>query len=262
MTEARIRAIERALFSWASLFVAAGIETHREADVTWWVSDVDFALFNGAMDAHFAPGEETRRTREVLEQLIGNGRPFLWWLTPSTRSAGIERLLASHGLVRDPATTTGMYVDLADVATLDEPLPPGTTVELTTADTLTEAAETMIAAFGFPAHTLSSLRRLLAARPDDLETAHLLARVDGQPVGTGTLGVVQGVAGLFDIGVRAEGRGHGVGRAITLALLRLARERGCDSSVLHATPLGLPVYARIGYQAVCDIDLSVWAPGP
>jgi hypothetical protein len=53
-----------------------------------------------------------------------------------------------------------------------------------------------------------------------------------------------------------------VGRAITLALLRLARERRCDSSVLHATPLGLPVYARIGYRAVCDVDLSVWAPGP
>jgi GNAT superfamily N-acetyltransferase len=256
----RIDVIERALFSWESLFVAAGIETHREADVTWWRSDVDFALFSGAMNVRFAAGDEARRTGDVLEYLIGNGRPFLWWLTPSTRSGGLQSLLESRGLFRDPATATGMYVDLAGVATLDEPPAPGTTVELTTAGTLTETAETMIGSFDFPARTLAPLCRLLAARPEQMPVMHVLARVDGEPVGTGTLGVADGVAGLFNIGVREQARGRGVGRAITIALLRLAREHGCHCSVLHATPPGLPVYARLGYQAVCDIDLYVWAP--
>jgi hypothetical protein len=42
--------------------------------------------------------------------------------------------------------------------------------------------------------------------------------------------------------------------------MRLAAEQGCTESILHATAMGLPVYARLGYQPVGEVMQYVW-PG-
>ncbi|MGN6132822.1 MAG: GNAT family N-acetyltransferase, partial [Nocardioidaceae bacterium] len=89
---------------------------------------------------------------------------------------------------------------------------------------------------------------------------HLLARLEGRPVGLGTVVVVNVVAGLYDIAVLEDARGRGLGRAITAVLMRLGRERGGKVSVLHATPMGQPVYAKLGYKPMCEIPHYVWLP--
>lgn len=47
---------------------------------------------------------------------------------------------------------------------------------------------------------------------------------------------------------------------MTRLLLRLGQEHGATRAVLHATPMGLPLYARLGFEAVCAMPQYLWVP--
>lgn len=79
---------------------------------------------------------------------------------------------------------------------------------------------------------------------------HVLAVVDGKPVGTGRLVVEPGgVAHLGRIAVLAHARGHGLGADIVRALEDTARARGLQTAVLGAQTQALGFYERLGYTA-------------
>jgi hypothetical protein len=42
--------------------------------------------------------------------------------------------------------------------------------------------------------------------------------------------------------------------------MQLGRERGGKISILHATPMGQPVYAGLGYKPMCEIAHYTWMP--
>lgn len=254
----RLAPVEQNLFDF---FADAGpsiFDTHAEPDVFWYTSDVDFPLFNGALDARFRVGDAVRRTHQVLDLLMDHGRPFMWWLTPSTRAPEIEAALLERGLVAE-GPNIGMYVDLTGHPALGEPLPAGVTVAPVAPDEMDDMALAVLDGFGMPRDLLAPVRRFLSAEGSGTtRTFNLVAKVDGETVGGGSLVAVGGTAGLYNIAVREHARCRGVGRAITLSLMRLGVEQGCHESILHATPMGLPVYTRLGFSPVGEIVQYVW----
>jgi GNAT superfamily N-acetyltransferase len=94
----------------------------------------------------------------------------------------------------------------------------------------------------------------LARLPDE-EPAHPVVSDDGVHFvvsGRGHVAVYawRGVAGLYDMGVEEAYRRRGIGRALTLAACRRARELGCTHATLNATPLGEPVYRGVGFESL------------
>lgn len=253
--------IETNLFDFFIEFDFPVIDRRVDDDVCSFTSDVAFPLFNGALNARFAPGDAVRRTHEVLDRLIDHGNPFLWWLTPNTRSADLEQVLAERGLVADHPNNA-MSLDLHDLAVLDEQPAPGVTVEPMTDANLDELVLAMLDGFGMPHDLLQPFRSILTADPTDRAALHhVLARLDGEPVGAGSVVVSdRSVAGLYNIAVRDEARGRGVGRAITVDLMRIGAAQECSESILHATPMGEPVYASLGYRTVAQVVQYLWAP--
>ena len=194
----------------------------------------------------------------MLDQLIENGQPFMWWLTPSTRTPELEASLRERGLVALDVDR-GMHVDLTDLTVLDEAPPHGVTVEVAGDDDLPACLPATVLAmldgFEMPRDLSDSFHHLLTSLPATYEQrlVHVLARVDGEPAGAGSVVVSDGVAGLYNIAAPPLARGRGVGRAVTLELMRLGAQHGCGSSILHATAIGLLVYQKLGYEAVCEI---------
>jgi hypothetical protein len=43
--------------------------------------------------------------------------------------------------------------------------------------------------------------------------------------------------------------------------MRHGRDRGCHSSILHASEMGYPVYRALGFEHVTDVHQHVWIPG-
>jgi GNAT superfamily N-acetyltransferase len=75
----------------------------------------------------------------------------------------------------------------------------------------------------------------------------LVAEVDGAAVGVG-IGTRNGTVGwVGPIWTAPALRGRGVGRALTAEVAAALEATGCGALVLAATPLGRPVYERLGF---------------
>jgi GNAT superfamily N-acetyltransferase len=94
----------------------------------------------------------------------------------------------------------------------------------------------------------------LARLPDEEPVHAVVVKADGRLVVPGAGGVSvypwRGVAGIYDMGVEPSRRRQGIGYALTLAACRLARDAGCTHATLNATPMGEPVYRRVGFERI------------
>jgi len=84
----------------------------------------------------------------------------------------------------------------------------------------------------------------------DGEALHLLARLDGRPVGTARILVADGVGKIGRVAVLAECRGTGLGRGLILAALTELRRRGVATAKLRAQVDAVGFYTALGFEAV------------
>lgn len=96
-----------------------------------------------------------------------------------------------------------------------------------------------------------------------------VAEVDGQVVGS--VGC-QDFAGLYPllisqdqrqygyiwgVYVDADYRCQGIGRQLTQAAVEYLRSQHCTHAILHASPLGKPVYEQLGFTAANEMRLEL-----
>jgi GNAT superfamily N-acetyltransferase len=60
---------------------------------------------------------------------------------------------------------------------------------------------------------------------------------------------------IFLVATDREHRGRGLARELLRVGLIEARERGLQTSSLQATKLGAPVYERLGYRTICNLEM-------
>lgn len=91
----------------------------------------------------------------------------------------------------------------------------------------------------------------LTAHPD---VAVYVGYVEGRPVTTG-LGFRTGrTIGVYNIATVPDARRRGYGAAMTERIAADAVAEGCDVAILQASPMGLPIYERLGYRTVVEYD--------
>jgi len=93
--------------------------------------------------------------------------------------------------------------------------------------------------------------RALYGRPARLLAPYLitvLGRRGGVPVSTAMIIESPGVAGVYWVGTTAGARRSGLAEACTRRVTNDAFARGARAVTLQASPMGEPIYARIGYR--------------
>jgi GNAT superfamily N-acetyltransferase len=91
--------------------------------------------------------------------------------------------------------------------------------------------------------------------PPELQLRLYQARVDGEPASVlGTLDDGDD-CGVYLVATLKGHRGKGLARRLMHVALAEARDRGLRTSSLQATTLGYPVYERLGYRAVCALQM-------
>lgn len=156
----------------------------------------------------------------------------------------ITEAAAWHGLThfeREP-----LMVRHSEQGMPPEPVVDGLRVRAAGADELALYAKTVAEGFEAP-HELfqvpadSSLERI-----DGI--TFYLAEPDGVPVGTGLTATSGDLTGLFNITTLPGCRRRGYGRALTLELIRAGFAAGAGTAYLHASKMGEPVYAPVGFR--------------
>lgn len=87
------------------------------------------------------------------------------------------------------------------------------------------------------------------------DTRGWLAVADGRPLATVSVLEHEGDAFLVFVATEPDARGRGLCRGLMSHALRRAAENGCTTTTLEGSPMGEPVYARMGYRTVGRLRL-------
>ncbi|MDQ2966701.1 MAG: GNAT family N-acetyltransferase [Actinomycetota bacterium] len=131
-------------------------------------------------------------------------------------------------------------------------------IRVETADGLAQALTVGASGFGVPAELVASIYALEVADLEGLET--YLGRADGRDVSTAVGFTIDGTTGIFSVATPEEHRGRGYGAAITAQAVRDGFAAGADLAGLQSSPMGEPVYKRLGFREVETYTL--FAPPP
>ncbi len=228
----------------------------RDGFVRWYLPH-PLAWFHGALSARDAsPGDGAAVDETLAYFRAKRAGEVCWWLADGVDPGGWTRLLESRGFARVEGPP-GMAVALASLP--DAPaLPPGAEVHV-----VRDAADMRLfvdilgAVFGFPPEAGWAVYEWELAVGMGPESTCYLATLDGVPVGAAQVLYAAGVPGIYNVAVREEARGRGLGAALTLGPLLEARTTGYRAGVLQSSESGLRLYRRLGFEECCRLDYDL-----
>ncbi|HLW00719.1 MAG TPA: GNAT family N-acetyltransferase [Ktedonobacterales bacterium] len=259
-------AIEANFEAWWSYFRhAPQADVHDEPELLWTISGIPIKEYNGVARARFAP----ERTSEEIDQHITRIQAYFsaqqmgmqWIIGPSTRPTNLGERLEQHGFLSQ-GSAPGMAAQLERLPAKVAVPPRLEIIRVSNPSQLEEWAAVAGQAFGEPAEIQQARFAVHAAFgfAEDAPLQRYLARLDGQPVAMSELLLAAGVAGIYDVATARQARGQGIGAAITHAPLLAARARGYRIGALEASPMGEPVYRRLGFEEYCRFMAYEWEP--
>jgi GNAT superfamily N-acetyltransferase len=242
----------------------AAIQGHYATDVfdregvRLCYSGLRWRVLNGAVLAKLPAADADKCIADVLAWFGERSVPWRWIVGPLSAPADLGERLVAAGM-RAASDHPGMVLRLDRMR--DEPASlPGLDVhEVLDDDDFDGWADVQRDTWGLTAESDEAWRKahLRLGFGKGLQLRNYVAMLDGKALGGAAVFLAEGVAGIYNVAVVPEARGKGIGREVTLAALRDARDLGFSLSTLGSSDLGLPVYLRIGYEEVCRIRVYV-----
>jgi GNAT superfamily N-acetyltransferase len=251
-------AIQENLFAFARSFAVLDDATLVDtADLQrLLVPNVENPFFNSVFHARLDDEHLDQQIDAALAPYHRLGLSAYWWSFGMPPPALADRLF-QRGLwsIRNE----GMAADL-HALNEDIPVPIGLQIERV-ADEATFKTWLALntAIFGFSRELETEFEKAytrLGFAPDS-PLQHYLGMLNGKPVASSSGMIGGGVIGLYNVGVVFSARGQGIGSALTLHPLRLARQAGYRAGVLQATRMGYGLYKRLGFQNVIPVIMYV-----
>ena len=200
------------------------------------------SVFNSVL---YRTPENLAAARDELAGAYDEAGIYAWtvWVPESDRASA--ELLHSAGHKLD-ATPRAMVLELADLAEPD----PGD-LDWSAEGSLTDMKRINDAAYGDPPGTFE---RGIGNPP--AETWRIYeARLEGRAASVLAVTDIEGDCAIWWVATLPEARGRGLaGRLLHVALAE-ARERGAATSPLQATKLGRPIYERLGYRDIGELQM-------
>jgi GNAT superfamily N-acetyltransferase len=236
---------------WADFSRRPGGESGVDGGAVWWRSGVRFVTYNGVAGVAADLDATLARVRRW-------GLPARWTVSSASAPEWYEEALEKRGL-KLYDEWPGM---VARIAALPEPDLGDRTFEVVrTVAQSEEWTDVMCDAFDVPAETAGFMRKAHAwPHMHDAGLLYLLVRIAGEAVATGLLRSAAGAAGIYGITVRRKFQRRGLGTLATLLTVQEGARRGATIAILQATKAGVPVYEKLGFQAITSF--RAWRESP
>ncbi|MCP3774517.1 GNAT family N-acetyltransferase [Paenibacillus sp. MZ04-78.2] len=200
---------------------------------------------------------DTGLIEETVEYFNKKQYPIALWSWEDHNSCTFETL-RSLGL-NEAETNVAMYADL-DALRPDTSCPAELRLkEVTSAREIEQYGDMLASLFGESAEA-ANVRLYYKRMPASLLLNHsamklYIGSVQDDVVSTGCLIFAPDSVGIYDIATRQECRGRGFGSAMFNFLLVEARKHRTGWCVLQASPDGINIYKRSGFEPVCEVTV-------
>jgi len=200
------------------------------------------SVFNSVL---YERPEDLAAARDDVARAYDEAGVKAWtvWVPEADRDSA--ELLAAAGHKLD-ATPRAMALDLAHHAEPD----PGD-LDWTAEASLDDLKRTNDAAYG---DEVGSFDLGIGNPPADAWRLYS-ARLDGEAASVLAVTDVEGDCGIWWVATLPQARGRGLSTRLLEVALAEARERGMETSTLQATKLGRPIYERVGYEDVGELQM-------
>lgn len=238
------------------------MEYHHCPKLIRYIGGIPFPLCNSIMRANLSAEAIDVQIKEALAPINSGRLPLFWWIGPATRPVGLGKYLEQEGL-RPVEHIPGMAADLHAMPD-DAADPSGLEIrEVRDAAMLDAWIEVLRTCFEMPdvaANFFGNGIRSIGFHPD-LPYRHYVGFWRDELAACSAVYLGDVSAGIYNVATLPAFRGRGIGSALTRWPMRLAKERGIRVSVLHSTPLGKPVYEKLGFTERCRLTIYLWEPG-
>jgi hypothetical protein len=117
--------------------------------------------------------------------------------------------------------------------------------------------------YGLPPEAMDDLFDRPVALLDDPSAHLVVARRGSEPLAAAMVFESDGVASVQWVGTVSAARRLGLGALVTSWVTNVAFDHHASSCTLQASPMGEPVYVRLGYETLFRFTEFVrWPPGP
>ncbi|MBU7320498.1 GNAT family N-acetyltransferase [Paenibacillus oleatilyticus] len=200
---------------------------------------------------------DTSLIEETVEYFNKKQYPMALWSWEDRSSCTFETL-RSLGL-NEAEINIAMYADL-DALQPDTNCPAELRLkEVASAREIEQYADVLASLFG-ESPEAANVRLYYKRVPASLLLNHSVMKlyigtVQDDVVSTGCLIFAPDSVGIYDIATRQECRGRGFGSAMFNFLLAEARKHRAGWCVLQASPDGINIYKRSGFEPVCEVTV-------
>jgi ribosomal protein S18 acetylase RimI-like enzyme len=219
-----------------------------------WHTPIAHPWFNGVLCSR-PPGVTDAAFVEACIQYFRaqNTNSFTWWMEPHVKSTDWEPILSSYGFGRSN-DTPGMAIDLQTLGEPSHAVDSLEVREVTDEETLRTCASIFTTGYGLPAEWEPLVFDLEHRLGLDLPVRNYLGYWNNEPVAASALFIGGGAAGIYNVATIPEARGRGIGAAVTLRPLQVAREMGYRIGILQSSEMGFGVYQKLGFRHLCQIE--------
>lgn len=238
----------------AYLGTSALATSHRGTDLTWVVTGVPSEDYNGVVWTRLTTPDADIQVPLLVQQFRDQGLPAVWHVDAASEPRDLAPRLHALGCPA-VAPQVAMAASLERLAREMSRF-PGLTVDRVLSD---EDMAEWIDVRGQITPEPKSLRQDLYVSlglGGRQPLHHYLARVDGQPAGVAQLFLGRRAAGLYSVGVAPAFRGRGIGTALVLTPLLVARTLGYDIGVVRPPADSRVMYEHLGFMTLPPSGLA------
>lgn len=235
-------------------------KVRRERDIVWVISQMQSPWLNYVLSADFTGGAIDKKIDEALDHFRERGVPMTWWIGPSSRPHDLGEALIRHGLTA-AGRMSAMVLDLKSTTQGEGKIPEDfEVIRVCETAELESYLRVFSQGFAIGDELMEGLKQAFfeMSFAEGNPQRHFLGLYKGLPVGTSSLRVDKGVAGVYHVATIPDARGMGIGSAMTRVALDEAREVGYRHVVLQASQDVAEFYSKMGFKRHFDIEQFMW----
>jgi GNAT superfamily N-acetyltransferase len=237
-------------------------EVYKGDEISYCITNIPAKPCNVVFNAKL----KTENVNDVIQYIIEKGRrkmvPLRWYVSKNSEPVDIGERLIAHEFTTDGPVPM-LAVDLLKLREEIRPLSNFKIIEVQDTDTLRIWNKVCSQGFGGPPQGEIAMFKWFSSIMElNLPHRFFIATYNGIPVATSQLLLAEGVAGIDRVATIPEARDQGIGFAITLHPLLLARRLGYRVGTLQSSKMGENLYYRLGFRKCGEMTSYHWQYKP